>query len=543
MSNNIYDLEAAQGKKKGSRTALSSSSIGRASPGRHGRPKRRRLDVTTPTSPGRRRAGGGGGGEQQTDDHHDDDAGAVRGVEGASSASSATCWPHHNGRDERARVRPAPPWPREPCWPGSHGDEESWWPLGVPVGLPAAWGSDAPTPVASGQPQPTPSTVVPSGQPQPTAPSTAEVTTAPPTAASTVGNVGCWTLTASEESAQHGQQAQHEQYGQLGQHGQLGQLELYGQHGQLGQHGQQGQLGQNGQQTQLSQLGQHGRQGQHEQYGQQGQLGQRGLQTQLGQLGQHGQQGQQGEDSDGSYSSQDSAGDQRSRVFERARRVAGGEPGWSQLPAELLVGVFRLLRLRDLGRVAQVCRAWRRASQEPCLWRTAEFALGSSLRPEPTPPALVNFILERHAQHLRFVVLRTDSSAESTRGACRILARLVKCSLRTLALMSGARALDPDEQRLVSALTLVLGHSSPSLRALAVDHTLVDDPSLQALGSSSAASLQLLRCKGCPRLSPGGVLALVDHCRCLRELSLSYTLLSDDLLNALSSERHVCLES
>ncbi|XP_052132195.1 F-box/LRR-repeat protein 3-like isoform X1 [Frankliniella occidentalis] len=251
----------------------------------------------------------------------------------------------------------------------------------------------------------------------------------------------------------------------------------------------------------------------------------------------HGEQGQHGQD--GGYGSEYSdgaaapAGDQRR------------QQGWSQLPAELLVDVFQRLRLRDLGRVAQVCRSWRRASQEPCLWRTAEFTLGSSLRPEPTPPALVNFILEEHAQHLRFVVLRTDSSAESTRGACRILARLVKCSLKTLALMSGAARpplLDVDEQHFVSALTLVLDHSSPSLRALAVDHTLVDDPSLQALGSSSATSLQLLRCKSCPRLSPGGVLALVDHCRCLRELSLSYTLLSDDLLNALSSERHVCLE-
>lgn len=108
------------------------------------------------------------------------------------------------------------------------------------------------------------------------------------------------------------------------------------------------------------------------------------------------------------------------------------------------------------------------------------------------------------------MVLRTDSSAESARGACRILARLVKCSLKTLALMSGAARpslLDVDEQQFASALTLVLDHSSPSLRALAVDHTLVDDPSLQALagvGSNSAGSLQLLRCKSCPRLSPGG---------------------------------------
>jgi hypothetical protein len=39
-----------------------------------------------------------------------------------------------------------------------------------------------------------------------------------------------------------------------------------------------------------------------------------------------------------------------------------------------------------------------------------------------------------------------------------------------------------------------------------------------------------------------GIVALADHCRCLRELSLSYNLLSDNLLAALSSEEHVRLE-
>lgn len=246
-----------------------------------------------------------------------------------------------------------------------------------------------------------------------------------------------------------------------------------------------------------------------------------------------------GQESDGGYSSQDETPNQR-------------EQDWSQLPAELLVGVLKHVGLQDLGRCAQVCRGWRRTSQEPCLWRTVEFVLGSSLRPEPTPPALIDFILEEHAQHLKSVVLRTDSSSESARAACRILSRLVKCSLKTLALMSGAARpslLDVDGRQFASALTLVLDHSSLSLRALAVDHTLVDDPSLQALagigsdaGAGASTSLQLLRCKSCPRLSPGGVLALVDRCRCLRELSLSYTLLSDDLLTALSSERHVSLE-
>lgn len=57
-----------------------------------------------------------------------------------------------------------------------------------------------------------------------------------------------------------------------------------------------------------------------------------------------------------------------------------GERDWSQLPEELLLGAFKLLRLQDLGRCAQVCRGWRRTTQDPCLWREAEFVLGSSLR-------------------------------------------------------------------------------------------------------------------------------------------------------------------
>jgi hypothetical protein len=39
-----------------------------------------------------------------------------------------------------------------------------------------------------------------------------------------------------------------------------------------------------------------------------------------------------------------------------------------------------------------------------------------------------------------------------------------------------------------------------------------------------------------------GILTLADHCHYLRELSLSYALLSDDLLRVLSSEEHVRLE-
>ncbi|XP_047346465.1 F-box/LRR-repeat protein 3-like [Vespa velutina] len=56
-------------------------------------------------------------------------------------------------------------------------------------------------------------------------------------------------------------------------------------------------------------------------------------------------------------------------------------------------------------------------------------------------------------------------------------------------------------------------------------------------------SLQLLRIRGSPHLLPEDILTLVNHCRCLRELSMSYTLLSDDLLMALCTEKEINLET
>lgn len=218
---------------------------------------------------------------------------------------------------------------------------------------------------------------------------------------------------------------------------------------------------------------------------------------------------------------------------------------WENAPYDVLLRVFRLLPVQDLGRVAAVCSHWHRVAQCPQLWQSIEFVLADPLRSylPPTSPRLIEYILRRHAQHLKFVVFKTDSSVESAEMACQILSRLVNCSLKTLALISSARPvfLDMDQESFVSALTVVFDRSH-SLRSLAIDNTPVDDPSLKALASSSSRTLQLLRMKSCPRVSQGGVLALADHCHCLRELSLSYSLLSDELLLALSSEKHVSLE-
>ncbi|KAL0117598.1 hypothetical protein PUN28_010418 [Cardiocondyla obscurior] len=56
-------------------------------------------------------------------------------------------------------------------------------------------------------------------------------------------------------------------------------------------------------------------------------------------------------------------------------------------------------------------------------------------------------------------------------------------------------------------------------------------------------ALHLMRVKGFPRLLPEGILALTNYCRWLRELSLSYALLSDELLFALCSIKHIHLET
>lgn len=219
---------------------------------------------------------------------------------------------------------------------------------------------------------------------------------------------------------------------------------------------------------------------------------------------------------------------------------------WSTLPNELVYEIFSYLPLVDLGRVAQVCQQWYTVAQSPGLWQSVEFKLSHSNKSsnQHTSAGLINHILTRHAQDLKFVVFKTDSSVESAKMACHILSKLVNCSLKTLSLISSARPvfLDVDPESFISALTVVLDHSQ-ALSSLTLDYTLIDDPSLHALATSNnSRTLQLLKMKSCPKVSPGGILALADHCRHLRELSLSYTLLSDNLLMALSSEKHTKLE-
>ncbi|XP_039337686.1 F-box/LRR-repeat protein 3 isoform X1 [Mauremys reevesii] len=221
-------------------------------------------------------------------------------------------------------------------------------------------------------------------------------------------------------------------------------------------------------------------------------------------------------------------------------------PDWGNLLPDIILQVFQYLPLLDRAHASQVCRRWNQVFHMPDLWRCFEFELNqpatSYLR--ATHPELINQIIKRHSNHLQYVSFKVDSSKESAEAACDILSQLVNCSLKTLGLISTARPsfMDlPKVSHFISALTVVFVNSK-SLSSLKIDDTPVDDPSLKVLVANNSDTLKLLKMSSCPHVSPAGILCVADHCHGLRELALNYHLLSDELLLALSSEKHVRLE-
>ncbi|KAK5620389.1 F-box/LRR-repeat protein 3 [Crenichthys baileyi] len=101
--------------------------------------------------------------------------------------------------------------------------------------------------------------------------------------------------------------------------------------------------------------------------------------------------------------------------------------------------------------------------------------------------------------------------------------------------------MDVSQAHFVSALTVVFVNCK-SLSSIKIDDTPVDDPSLKVLVANNSDTLKLLKMSSCPHVSPADILCVADQCHGLRELALNYHLLSDELLLALSSEKHVHLE-
>ncbi|CAG5991488.1 unnamed protein product, partial [Menidia menidia] len=241
---------------------------------------------------------------------------------------------------------------------------------------------------------------------------------------------------------------------------------------------------------------------------------------------------------------------------------------WGNLPHHVVLQIFQHLSLVDRARASSVCRRWNDVFHTPDLWRRFEFELNqpatSYLR--STHPDLIQQIIKRHAQHLQYVSFKyfhtfilcvfvftkngksllanqVDSCTESAEAACDILSQLVNCTIKTLGLISTARPsfMDVSQAHFVSALTVVFVNSK-SLSSIKIDDTPVDDPSLKVLVANNSDTLKLLKMSSCPHVSPAGILCVADQCHGLRELALNYHLLSDELLLALSSEKHVHLE-
>ncbi|XP_033003829.1 F-box/LRR-repeat protein 3 isoform X2 [Lacerta agilis] len=199
-------------------------------------------------------------------------------------------------------------------------------------------------------------------------------------------------------------------------------------------------------------------------------------------------------------------------------------PDWGSLIPDVLLQVFQYLPLLDRAHASQVCRVWNKVFHMPELWRYFEFELNQPATSylKATHPELIKQIIKRHSNHLQYVSFKVDSSKESAEAACDILSQLVNCSLKTLGLISTAR---------------------PSFMDLPkINDTPVDDPSLKVLVANNSDTLKLLKMNSCPHVSPAGILCVADQCHGLRELALNYHLLSDELLLALSSEKHVRLE-
>nr|XP_033806098.1 F-box/LRR-repeat protein 3 isoform X2 [Geotrypetes seraphini] len=177
---------------------------------------------------------------------------------------------------------------------------------------------------------------------------------------------------------------------------------------------------------------------------------------------------------------------------------------WGNLLPDIILQIFQYLPLLDRAHASQVCQNWNQVFHMPDLWRCFQFELNQPATSDlkATHPELIKQIIKRHSNHLQYVSFKSH---------------------------------------FISALTVVFVNSK-SLSSLKIDDTPVDDPSLKVLVANNSDTLRLLKMSSCPHVSPAGILCVADQCHGLRELALNYYLLSDELLLALSSEKHVRLE-
>ncbi|KAI7801424.1 putative F-box/LRR-repeat protein 3 [Triplophysa rosa] len=197
------------------------------------------------------------------------------------------------------------------------------------------------------------------------------------------------------------------------------------------------------------------------------------------------------------------------------------EETWGNLPHHVVLHIFQYLSLVDRARASSVCRRWNNVFHIPDLWRRFEFELNQPATSYLRSTHQISFSKSSkdtlNTCSVTNVSIKVDSCTESAEAA-----------IKTLGLISTARP---------SFMDL-----SQSLSSIKIDDTPINDPSLKVLVANNSDMLKLLKMSSCPQVSPAGILCVADQCHGLRELALNYHLLSDELLLALSSEKHVHLE-
>lgn len=222
---------------------------------------------------------------------------------------------------------------------------------------------------------------------------------------------------------------------------------------------------------------------------------------------------------------------------------------WERLPYVALVEIFRSLPHRDKCNAALACRAWFSPLQEPVLWRRGNF------RFDGVSDKRALLFVSRMGSALRHVSIEcadtnppSRSTSRSTRNLATFLSTLATsgnaklATLRLTHLSRFRKQLDTNDLDLIHLLVAAQRNlTSLDLECAGID---VDQgfSILSSVATSSGASLQALHIAEFfwpdvnrevshdPRL-----FSLLASFPVLKELSISYDLLSDDLLFLLAS--------
>ncbi|XP_062393510.1 F-box only protein 39-like [Sardina pilchardus] len=260
--------------------------------------------------------------------------------------------------------------------------------------------------------------------------------------------------------------------------------------------------------------------------------------------------------------------------YEPTADVSGADESvarhWALLPDVCLQHVLRWLGDQERARASLVCRRWHRAARSPALWRRRRFCLtgraSKSRRQEQEVAVGYARSLGAFLEELEVLVVlpyrRMVTVARRLQLALRALflelcgagARLRSLSVRSLDLQQDVWTRGTRDA-VVHCLTHFLGHMAARLLRLRLWGCRASLPhGLRILEVVSRAQQQHLACTGCPS---GGMLALdlegffsadaavhthqsfprlIGRFHRLERLTLSYSCVSDELLEALGSK-------